>query len=75
VIVTGANRHDVTQPPPLIDVIPPIRGKRDRPLSKPAIVQGQRDDSRPILKVLPVWKECFSRPPVDGMFAQTEHSC
>jgi transposase len=41
-ILTGANRHDVTQLLPLIDAIPPIRGKRGRPLSKPAIVQGDR---------------------------------
>lgn len=41
-ILTGANRHDVTQLLPLIEAIPPIRGKRGRPLSKPAIVQGDR---------------------------------
>jgi transposase len=41
-ILTGASRHDVTQLLPLIDAIPPIRGKRGRSLSKPAIVQGDR---------------------------------
>lgn len=41
-ILTGINRHDVTQLLPLIDAIPPIRGKRGRPLLKPAIVQGDR---------------------------------
>ena len=41
-ILTGANRHDVTQLLSLIEAIPPIRGKRGRPLSKPAIVQGDR---------------------------------
>lgn len=33
--VTGANRHDVTQLIPLIDAIPPIRGKVGAPLRKP----------------------------------------
>jgi hypothetical protein len=36
VILTGANRHDVTQLHALVDAIPPIAGKRGRPLSKPA---------------------------------------
>ncbi|WP_223963133.1 IS5 family transposase [Paraburkholderia sabiae] len=43
VILTGANRHDVTQLHALVDAIPPIAGKRGRPLSKPRIVQGDRD--------------------------------
>ena len=42
VILTGANRHDVTQLHALVDAIPPIGGKRGRPLSKPLIVQGDR---------------------------------
>jgi transposase len=42
VILTGANRHDVTQLHALVDAIPPISGKRGRPLSKPRIVQGDR---------------------------------
>ncbi|MPW11654.1 IS5 family transposase [Paraburkholderia sp. CNPSo 3155] len=42
VILTGANRNDVTQLHPLVDAIPPIAGKRGRPLSKPRIVQGDR---------------------------------
>jgi transposase len=42
VILTGANRHDVTQLHALVDAIPPIGGKRGRPLSKPRIVQGDR---------------------------------
>ncbi|WP_150778012.1 IS5 family transposase [Pandoraea sputorum] len=41
-ILTGANRNDITQLLPLIEAIPPIRGKRGRPLSKPHIVQGGR---------------------------------
>lgn len=41
-ILTGANRHDVTQLLPLIEAIPPIRGKRGRPLRKPVIVQADR---------------------------------
>ncbi|WP_429496502.1 IS5 family transposase [Paraburkholderia youngii] len=42
VILTGANRHDVTQLHALVDAIRPIAGKRGRPLSKPRIVQGDR---------------------------------
>jgi transposase len=42
VILTGANRNDVTQLQALVEAIPPIRGKRGRPLSKPRIVQGDR---------------------------------
>lgn len=29
--LTGGNRHDVTQLLPLVDAIPPIRGRRGRP--------------------------------------------
>jgi transposase len=42
VILTGANRNDITQLVPLVEAIPAIRGKRGRPLSKPALVQGDR---------------------------------
>lgn len=35
VSVTGGNRHDVTQLIPLLDAIPPIRGLRGRPRSRP----------------------------------------
>lgn len=42
IILTGANRHDVTQLQPLVDAILFIAGKRGRPLSKPRIVQGDR---------------------------------
>ena len=42
VIVTAANCNDITQRDALIKAIPPIRGKRGRPLRKPKIVQGDR---------------------------------
>jgi IS5 family transposase len=42
VILTGANRHDITQLDALVEAIPRIRGKRGRPLYKPRIVQGDR---------------------------------
>lgn len=41
-ILTGANRNDVTQLLPLVEAIPPIRGRRGRPLSKPRLVQADR---------------------------------
>lgn len=40
--LTGANRHDVTQLIPLIDAIPPIKGKVGAPLRKPKRVMGDR---------------------------------
>lgn len=41
-IITGANRHDVTQLLPLIEAIPPIKGKPGAPLSKPPEVIADR---------------------------------
>lgn len=47
-LLTGANRHDVTQLLPLIEAIPPVRGKRGRPRRRPERVQGDRGyDSEP----------------------------
>lgn len=40
--LTGANRHDVTQLLPLVDAIPPVRGRRGAPLRKPEAVAGDR---------------------------------
>ena len=46
--VTGANTHDVTQLIPLVDAIPPIKGKRGRPRCRPRRVQADRAyDSEP----------------------------
>ncbi|WP_243830307.1 IS5 family transposase [Caballeronia sp. SBC1] len=42
IILTGANRNDITQLLPLIDAIPPIRGIRGRPLKKPQVVYADR---------------------------------
>jgi len=51
--VTGANRHDVTQLLPLVEAIPPVRGKKGRPRKRPCRVQGDRAyDSEPHRKVL-----------------------
>jgi transposase len=48
VILTGANRHDVTQLLPLVDSIPPIAGKIGRPLQHPDSLLGDRAyDSEP----------------------------
>lgn len=41
-ILTGANRNDVTQLRPLIEAIVPIAGKRGRPVSRPRLVQADR---------------------------------
>lgn len=40
--LTGGNRHDVTQLMPLIEAIPPIRGKRGRPRRRPDMVFADR---------------------------------
>ena len=46
--MTGANRHDVTQLVPLVDSIPPLRGRPGAPRRKPVLVQGDRAyDSQP----------------------------
>jgi transposase len=48
VTLTGANRHDVTQLLPLLDAIPPVRGKVGAPRRRPKHVQGDRAyDSEP----------------------------
>jgi transposase len=47
-ILTGANRHDVTQLVPLVDAIPPVRGTVGAPLRVPKQVMGDRGyDSDP----------------------------
>ena len=40
--LTGANAHDVTQLLPLVEAIPPVRGKAGAPLRKPKKVMGDR---------------------------------
>lgn len=51
--LTGANTHDVTQLLPLVDAIPPVRGKPGRPRRKPERVQGDRGyDSEPHRRAL-----------------------
>jgi len=46
--LTGANAHDVTQLLPLVEAIPPVRGKRGRPRHRPDSVQADRGyDSEP----------------------------
>ena len=46
--LTGANRHDVTQLLPLVEAIPPVRGKPGAPRRRPCLVQGDRAyDSQP----------------------------
>ena len=48
IILTEANRNDVTQLLPLVDAIPPIAGKPGRPRRKPDLVQADRGyDSQP----------------------------
>jgi hypothetical protein len=47
-ILTGANRHDVTQLQPLVEAIPPVHGKVGRPRQRPEVLLGDRGyDSEP----------------------------
>lgn len=40
--LTSGNRHDITQLIPLIDAVPPIRGRRGRPRQRPARIYADR---------------------------------
>jgi transposase len=40
--LTGGNRNDVTQLIPLLEAVPPARGKRGRPRRRPDVVLGDR---------------------------------
>jgi transposase len=40
--LTAANRNDITELLPLVDAIPPLRGRPGRPLRKPILIQGDR---------------------------------
>jgi hypothetical protein len=42
VTLTGGNRNDITQLIPLIDAVPPIRGRRGRPRRKPRELYADR---------------------------------
>jgi transposase len=42
-MLTGGNRHDVTQLFPLVDRVPPVRGKVGRPRRRPDRVTADRD--------------------------------
>jgi transposase len=42
VSLTGANCHDVTQLEPLVDAIPPLRGRRGRPRHRPTTLYADR---------------------------------
>lgn len=48
VLLTAANRHDSTQLLPLLDAVPPVKGKPGYPRRRPQIAQGDRGyDSQP----------------------------
>jgi transposase len=40
--LTGGNRNDITQMIPLVDAIPPVRGRRGRPRRRPRKLYGDR---------------------------------
>lgn len=46
--MTAANRNDISELLPLVDGMPPLRGRPGRPVTKPRLVQGDRGyDSQP----------------------------
>jgi transposase len=52
-LLTGANAHDVTQLVPLVEAIPPVRGKQGRPRRRPDSLYGDRGyDSDPHRRAL-----------------------
>jgi transposase len=59
VSLTGGNRNDVTQLLPLLDAIPPVRGKPGRPRQRPTAILGDRgydhDKYRRLLKTRRIW--------------------
>ncbi len=53
VVLTKANRNDITQLLPLLEGVQPVQGKRGRPRKRPQAVQGDRAyDSQPHRKEL-----------------------
>ena len=40
--LTGGNRNDVTQLVPLLDAVPPVRGRRGRPRHRPSTLYADR---------------------------------
>lgn len=53
VVLTQANRNDITQLLPLLDAVQPVQGKKGRPRKRPQAVQGDRAyDSQPHRKEL-----------------------
>ena len=51
--LTAANRNDITELLPLVNALPPLRGRPGRPVRKPALIQGDRAyDSQPHRDVL-----------------------
>jgi transposase len=41
-LLTGGNRNDISQLVPLVDAIPPVRGRRGRPRQRPRSLYGDR---------------------------------
>ena len=59
-ILTGADRHDVTQLLPLVDGVPPVRGNRGRPRRRPQrLYAGRAYDSREQRQAL---RACHIKP-------------
>ncbi len=68
--LTGGNRNDVTQLVPLLEAIPPVRGKRGRPRRRPDVVLGDRgydhDKYRRLVRALGVRPQIARRSTEHG---------
>ncbi|NEW76802.1 transposase [Streptomyces rapamycinicus] len=62
-ITTGGNRNDVTQLIPLIQAIPPVRGKRGQPLCRPKHLPLGRGRSDRVAALVPPPAHPLGDPP------------
>jgi hypothetical protein len=90
VSLTGAHRNDVTQLMPLIEAIPPVRGRRGRPRQRPERTYDDRgydyDKYRTKVRdkgITPVirgsakscWAEDWQHAGVSGPRSACSHTC
>ncbi|CAL9380986.1 hypothetical protein SUDANB6_01059 [Streptomyces sp. enrichment culture] len=64
VSLTGGHRNDVTQLPPLVDGVPPVRGKRGRPRRTPRVLYADRGYDHDI------YRRCLRERGIDPKIAR-----
>ena len=68
VSLTGGNRNDVTQLMPLVQAIPPVRGRRGRPRQRPDQLYADRGYDHDKYLAGPVSAPCVVAAERDGSF-------